>query len=846
MILYAELILPLALEEKYTYQIDERLFADEVGVALPTKPEELVGCRAVVSFGRRRFYTGVIAKVSTYTPESLVAKQVKPIERILDERPLITREQLELWHWVADYYHAQVGQVMRLAMPSGLLPESKTLIFLSPDFEAEGRLKPEEETFLDLLQSAGSNGLSLQTLEGRMGRRLSSVYSSLMALGAIHTEETVISRYRPRLKAYLQLAEVYRSREGIEQAFDLVRRAKAQQAMLGDFVLALEHSLQGYEGLIARQQLSRAESGRSALIKKLVDKQILLVVEQADSRIAPADAERWESMSHTEASETLGLAEGVNFLSTADPRQKEMSIIQLVRSTIARGEQVLLLSPSAQHCPSDADYLSALERASDGAMYYYHPDVNEGKRCELYRHLAESEEACLVVGTRQAVFLPMRRLGLVIIDEEQEYLYKQQFAAPYYHARDVALYLATKHRHKVLLVSSSPSGETLFNVLRGKYHRLEVGIKPPEVQMPPIHTIDIAQARERGAMPYGRSISPELQEMIAQELVEGRRVLLLQNRRGYAPYMHCMACRQNISCPDCDVSLNYYARERSLRCHYCGYTMPLYTSCPSCHSTEVESKHGTMPALRPMGYGAERVEEEVSDLFPEARVMRLDSDSLQTNRQRREARERIEAGDVDIIVGTQLIRGQAIWDNIGLIAVIYLDSLLGFPDFRNEERAYQLLYQLMLRSSLSPTSKHQRVVIQTAKPDSPFIASLRSGDYFRFMEEQLMARRLTSFPPFVRMSVISLKGYNENEVQSTANTLAQILKSELSGVHVSEAQTPSIARIEGRYIRQIVCRRPYNMPYKAEREAMRRAEIHLRHHYPEGKRVQIYYDIDPL
>lgn len=835
--MYAEIILPLALEQSYHYQLK------------PTAGQPahtLVGCRAVVSFGKKRFYTGVIARVYEELPEELEGKQVKPVEGILDEKPLVSSALLALWHWMADYYMCSLGQVMRTAMPGGLLPESKTLIYAYEDFEAEQPLPELDCKLLDALRESKRRGLSLQALQTRVGQSISRSYQRLLALGAIHTEETVVSRYRPRTKPHLRLAEPYRSAEAIESLYTELRRAKRQQEMLAELLLFIEeHAMaEGYASCIPRIELSRADSGRSTVIKKLVDRGILELVELAESRLTCV-----ESSSTLIESPELGyihLPAQVSYLSTPQIEQKQAAIIQLVRQTIAEGRQVLMLSPSAQDSPASGFYLSALATAAAGRIYYYHPQVNEHKRSELYQLLAGGTEPCLVLGTRTALFLPFDRLGLIIVDEEQEYLYKQQHAAPYFHARDVALYLGAKQSIPVVLASASPSAEATFNLRRGKYQGLELGEIALVEGLPSIQTLDLGELRKRGQLPYGRSLSDPLCQMIQQELLEGRRVLLLQNRRGYAPYILCSSCKSGIDCPHCDVSLSYYSSQRLLRCHYCGYTSPLPSACPSCHESSVEHKGNIRPVLQSVGYGSERIEEEVQELFPDARVLRLDSDTLQSAARRQEVHDRVNAGDVDIIVGTQLIKGQPIWDNIGLIAVVQLESLLGYPDFRNEERSYQLLYQLMLHSRREHSGRRTQLVLQTAQPEQPFIEALKRKDYATFIEEQLAIRQITAFPPFYRLSTIRLKSISEALLGTVASAFVLYLRQHLEGIWVSDVQTPSVARVDGQYIREIICRRPYTQTYSSEHRGMRLAEQQLRHYHPESRRVQIHYDIDPL
>lgn len=830
--MYVELILPLAVEQSYHYKLEQNLFA-------LSDSSTLVGRRAIVSFGRKRFYTGIIASVSTSLPIELKDKELKAIERILDERPIVSPEQLSLWQWMSSYYNCLVGQVMRLALPSGLMPESKTLIFLHEDYISTHALSEDEYRILDILSAGGKEGMTLDTLNTRLGKRATSAYLHLLQLGAIHTEETVICRYKPRLKAYLQLNESYRSEEGLALAFTEMKRAVKQQELLELFLSRLDSSGLGLEGLIPRLDISHGDSARSALIKKIVERGVWQLIEQAESRIANTPE---TSLVSKRELPTLVLPKGVTYLETKGVQSKELAIISLVKQYISEGKQVLLLSPSAHDAPNAEEYLTALAEASSQHLYYYHPQISEAKRTELYQHLSYTDEACLIIGTRSAVFLPLQKLGLIIVDEEHEYLYKQQYTAPLFHARDVALYLGAKRAVEVLLTSSTPSAETLFNTLRGKYHKLSLDEHSPTRLLPEIQTIEIQEAREKKQMPYGTSISPKLKGIIQQTLIEGRRVLLLQNRRGYAPYVQCAVCEQGITCPHCDVSLNYYSSNRLLRCHYCGHTAPMPRSCPNCGESQIEHKGQTKPALRLIGYGSERIEEEVSELFPEARILRIDSDSLQSASRRAEVHERIKAGDVDIIVGTQLIKGQPLWDNVGLIGVVQLDAILGYPDFRSGERAYQLLYQLMLRSS----SQDCKLVVQTANADNPFLLSLKQKDYHIFIQHQLAERQIANFPPFCRLSIITMKGFSEEQVVHTAESFVLYLRQHLAGISVSDVQEPSVARIDGQYIREIVCRRPYSMSYSREREGMVKAEAQLRHFLPECKRVQIIYNIDPL
>lgn len=837
--MYAELILPLALSGQYHYRVPEQgIFAEQ---------QLLSGMRVVVSFGAKRFYTGIVRRLSPTPPEGVDERHIKPIESILDQKPLVTEAEFALWEWVAHYYHASLGQVMRLALPTGLLPESQTLVTLCPEYQSDRPLEPKALELLDALAQTKGQTLTMEQLRHRLGYDCSRVFDLLYNLGAVQTEERLKTRYKPRVKVYVALSTDYRSTDALSRAEELLSRAPKQLEMLGRWLILAEERGIGLEGCIAREELAQHSPRDLILIRALVGRGIFVLQHLAESRIAPHE----DPPPITEIGKAEELTHPVSLVYTRYSREREEQIIGQVAQKIREGYQVLLLSPSAASFPAQAQFISELTRAALGKIYHYHPLINEAKRTELYLHLTSSEEACLVMGTRQAIFLPMRRLGLIIVDQEQEYLYKQQHSAPLFHARDVALWLGHKHNIPILLSSETPSAEAIFNVLRGKYALLAQS-QPEATEQPhalafDLKTIDLVEQREQGRMPYGASISPALREAMEGALRAGKRILLLQNRRGYAPYALCDACGGRIGCPHCNVSLAYHSSQRCMQCHYCGYEQPLPVACPSCGTRSVVYRRTERPALRLVGYGVERVEEEIKELFDQAEVLRIDSESLQSNKRIQELHQRIEAGNVDIIVGTQLIKGQPIWDNIGLIAVVQLDTILAYPDFRSEERAYQLLMQLLLHTSEASGGENScQLLLQTARPEHPFIEMLKRRDYKSFIKQQLSLRQMLRFAPFWRMTYIRLKGTDESVVESIAQAFAELLIQRLGADRVSDAQEPYVARIDNQHIREIVCRRPFSESFHHEREAFAAAEQELTSLYPLAKRVRIIFDIDPL
>lgn len=834
---YAELILPLALDTTYYYRLPEAVY---LGVQT-LEP----GMRVVVSFGARRFYTAMVYRLVCELPVELSARKLKHIESVIDRVPLVDAQDFALWEWLADYYQCSLGQVMRAALPGGLLPESQTIVRLAPDFECSLDLPEADLALLDLLGQTRGQSLSLGQIHSRLGADCTRIFDRLYQMGALHIEEALQQRYKPKLQVCVGLGDGYRSLEGLARAEQLLHRAPRQAELLGVWLEQAQELGVGLEGVIARTDLVAGFPARLTLVRNLVARGIFRLESLPKSRLEPISALGKSVLE--ELPSPAPIESPVGLLYTTRSRDRELQIIAQIAEAIARGEQVLLLTPSAASVPHQADFLAQLAEAAQGQIYYEHPLVGETKRAELYLKLSTSIAPCLVVGTRQAVLLPMRRLGMIIVDQEQEYLYKQQHVAPLYHARDVALWRGHQRQIPVLLASETPSAEALFNVLRGKYSLLALSTPTtssvPSIQ---IEVIDLAQQRAEGRMPYGTSLSQPLKAAIDHTLHQGKRVLLLQNRRGYAPYAVCAACGARLGCPHCDVSLTYHSSQRRMICHYCRYEQPFPVACPSCGVRSVPYGRSERPALTLVGHGVERVEQEIEELWPDAVTLRIDSESLQSRKRLAELHERILAGDTDIIIGTQLIKGQPIWSNIGLIAVVQLDAILAFPDFRAQERAYQLLMQFMLRTSQANEQQTCRLLLQTFKPEHPFIGALARRDYRRFIGAELSERHLLHFPPFYRMTCIRLKARQEDLVQEIALFLASLLSAEIGSDRMSEVYTPYVGRIDNQYIREFFCRRLYSETYHQERSLWRKALEDLYEQHPQARRVSIVFDVDPL
>lgn len=830
-----EVIIPLALEGLFSYAVPEQLIG--------ATPDFGAGCRVVVPFGGKRYYTGVVFSID----RDAEATTCKEVEQVLDAAPILPAAMLRQWEWMAYYYACPMGSILRDALPSGLLPESKTMLSLVENFVAEEALSEAEMYLLDTLGEKGT--MTAEQLERIIGRRLTRPLLRLIELGAIRTEEALQPRYRPKLARYLRLAPEYQTDEGaLSSLVEGLARAPRQAELLMAFLHELEVTGQDYSGTLHRTALLEAVPKGDASLRALIEKGVLQQVLEPVSRLKQLQGEGRELPS---IAEVTPLTHPVTLYYGRTVEDKEAYILGQIAATLERGGQVLYLTPSVHSVPSAVGFMQRLAEVAGANYYPYHTLIGEAVRVETFLRLAQLEAPALVVGTRSAIYVPLSRLSLVIIDEEQEYLYKQQLVAPRYHARDVALWRAHQAGAKVLLATLTPSAEVLFHALRGKYQLLRPEgsslLSSPASQfvLPSIEAIDLKRLRQIREVEWGHTLTSYLIDEIRSTIARGKKVLLLQNRRGYAPYVTCDACQTRLLCPHCDVSLTYHRTRAALLCHYCGYVTALPEACPTCGATEVTTKVGQKPALRQVGYGIERVEEELKERLPAYEVLRIDSDTFSSQKKRMELLEQIESGSAEILLGTQLIRNQPIWEGIGLIAVVQLDAVLGVPDFRSEERAYQLLYQLRLRSC-APENDCPRYLIQTNSTEQTFIQSLRTGDYDAFISDVLAEREATNFPPFTRLTHLWLRGKDERLLASASLVLSQYLKGLLPQERVTSPQIPSVARLEGYYLRQIVIRRPFQQSYREERAAFASALQQLRLALPESKRLQIYFDVDPL
>ncbi|MDY6121537.1 MAG: primosomal protein N' [Porphyromonas sp.] len=821
---YVSVLIPLAVHGSYHYLVPEEMYR-----------RASVGVRVVVPFGSKRFYTAIVERIESSLPTGV--QTPKSVLAILDSKPIVKTEDIAFWHWMSSYYLCSVGEVLRTAFPSALLPESHTEVVANPNYEATTVLPALDTKIMDLLQLAKDQSMSLGELQRQLGRPALPAFVRLIASEAIRVSEEIFALPKGRREQIVGLRpDLVKDEEALCEEMGRLNRAPQQQKLLLSLLELLQQESTGLGSSVPIKKLCRGDSRKTSALRALVQRGILL---RSDRLIELEPMARLQGLPDLEVAPELPENQ-ISVYYQEDIYRKEQLIEQLVNDYLAEGGQVLLLTPEVQRPPTERGLLNRLSLRHGDRVQLYSSGQSLSDRITLWQRLSSEVPSMLVAGNRSAIFLPFDDLRLIIIDEEQEYGYKQQSPSPRYHARDAAMVVAQLKGAKVLICSETPSSETLHNIAVGKWASFspQGGRRRPSPIA--IETVDMKKLYRQHRLSACESISPQLEKGIADSLNRGKRVTLIQNRRGYAPYIKCGHCSQSLRCPHCSVSLTYYKQRGKLVCHYCGYEQLIPHTCPNCNSSQKED-------LQPHNFGTERVVEEISKLFPKARILRIDAELARSKKRLAETLGQIESGDVDIIVGTQMMAGLPIWQNIDLIGVVSLDSILAFPDFRTDERAYQLLYQQAIRSAqANATDSPARMILQTNDPESPFIQSLAKGDYHQFVQEVLQERQLCFFPPYSRLTLIVLRSSDKAIVSHTARQFALLLKARLPRETVVNLFTPIVDRIDRYYIRHIMLRRPTHLSAQLERRAISAAQRELLATLPEAKKCKIHYDVDPL
>lgn len=818
---FVDVILPLPLNSCFTYALPETLAGNVQ-----------VGCRVVVPFGKKKFYTGIVQDIHCREPEGY---EVKDVADVLDARPVLLTSQFKLWDWVADYYLCTRGDVYKAALPSGLKLESETIVAFNPDFEPSGCLSDREQKVLSQLESEGET--SVTCLEKSCGvKNMLTLVKSLLDKEAIMVKEELKRTYKPRTEVRVRLTAAARNEHRLHFFFDELQRRAPKQLDLLMRYLELSGSLGGSSVReVSKAELLQRAQATPAVFNGLVEKGILEIYKQEVGRLdnsAVADLQPLNPLNvHQEkayhAIINVFHQKNVCLLYGVTASGKTEIYIHLIAETIRRGRQVLYLLPEIA---LTAQITARLRRVFGARLGIYHSKFPDAERVEIWQKQLSGQDYDIILGVRSSVFLPFRRLGLVIVDEEHENTYKQQDPAPRYHARNAAIMLASYYGAKTLLGTATPSLESWYNAGTGKYGLVELKERYTQIQLPEILPVDIKELQHKKRM--NGPFSPLLLQHIREALEQHAQVILFQNRRGFAPMVECHTCGWVPRCKNCDVSLTYHKGLRQLTCHYCGYTMPVPRRCPACEGTDLRSR----------GFGTEKIEDDIRALFPEARVARMDLDTTRT----RAAYERIladfEQGRTDILIGTQMVSKGLDFEHVNVVGILNADTMLNYPDFRAYERAFQLMAQVAGRAGRK--DKRGRVVLQTKSIDHPIIAQVMANDFEGMASGQLAERQMFRYPPYYRLVYVYLKHRDEALLDVMAHAMAERLRAVFAD-RVLGPDKPPVARVQTLFIRKIVVK----IETTASLSRVRQWLVEVQREVQSDERFRsllVYYDVDPM
>ena len=823
--IYAEVLLPVPIAGAFTYRVP----ADMEGSIA-------VGHRVIVPFGRRKSYTGIVTALTPFEPKGY---EVKEISMRIDDRPIVRHPQLKHWAWIADYYLCTPGEVYRAAVPAGLKIESETFISPVAGFEEDenDRLSTRELTLLEGLLETGEKRVRLDVLSKKTGiSAVGPVVNSLLARNAVMISENLVERYHARKEIYVRLTAVRGDSDELHAAFDAVKKGGKQETALLTLIELSGFMRQGLEEPVevTRSALMERAGVTSSVIAAMAKKGIVEVYTRKVSRFSYTGRPVRELPELSEYQQTaLGeihrswLEKDVTLLHGVTSSGKTELYIHLIDYAMKQGRQALYLVPEIA---LTTQLTTRLQRVFGDKVLIYHSKFSDNERVEIWNSLLDDSAPKVIIGARSSVFLPFASLGLVIVDEEHESAYKQQDPAPRYNARDAAIVLARMHGAKTLLGSATPGVETYRKACTGRYGLVELTRRYEGGELPEMKIVDMTEARKRGQVKG--IFSDELRADVGEALSRGMQSILFLNRRGYAPVARCKQCGYVPKCDHCDVSLTYHRRIDKLLCHYCGTPYQVPEVCPACKE----------PGIEVLGYGTERIEEEVDACFPDAVIARMDLDTTRNKDGYEGIIEDFSAGKSQILVGTQMVTKGLDFGKVSVVGVVNADAVLNFPDFRAAERAFNMIEQVAGRAGRR--SGDGKVAIQTYSPSHPLFPFLVAHDYKGFYEYELAERQRYNYPPFVRVIYIYVKHKDPVAVGTVASELAARLR-ELLGTRVSGPEEPTVGRVQTWYIRRIMLKIEINASISKVKTLLNEVRIDMTNR---GRLsgASVYCDVDPM
>ncbi|MGV3558584.1 MAG: replication restart helicase PriA [Larkinella arboricola] len=788
---FADLILPVPIPRMFTYRVPRDMV------------ERLkVGARVIVPFGKNRVYTAVVGRIHHQPPSNY---QAKYILELLDEYPLVTAYQLELFAWMAEYYLCNIGEVLNVALPSGLKITSQSKVQYNPDFDYPELLTDGETRLLDELKK--HSALSYEELGRLVGEtNVPTTIKSLVGKRAVIVFDEVREKYVPKMVRKVRLTTRYETREQVLALINTLEKLPKQQEVVMkylSYVPVQNNPILNRKGLdktVLNQDDEVSQSSLQTLIKNQIFETFEVIVPRFGDDDLPNVEVKLTEVQQRACNEVLNQfnEKDIVLLHGITGSGKTEVYINLIQTALESGSQVLYLLPEIA---LTTQIVVRLKKVFGDKLGIYHSKFSDNERVEVWKGIVDGQYQ-FVVGVRSAVFLPFDNLGLIIVDEEHETSYKQHDPAPRYHARDVAMMIAHWQKAKVLLGSATPSIESYYHAQQGRYGLVELLERYGDAMLPDIVLVNTRIEKQQKKMK--NEFSSVLLEHLQHNLERKEQSILFQNRRGYSPYLQCEDCEWTSRCPNCDVSLTYHMRAAELRCHYCGHKDPVPKSCPACGSFKV----------RTIGFGTEKLEDQLQIVFPEARIQRMDLDTTRAKNAYQQIISEFEGGNVDILVGTQMISKGLDFGNVSLVGIFDADRMIHYPEFRAIERAFQMITQVSGRAGRR-ADRRGKVLIQTTNPQQAVLLRVLENDYKGLFEEEIVERQNFNYPPFSRLIKLTVRHTEQNISQQAAQRLVDQLTEKLGEARVLGPEVPLVERIRNQFLYTVLIKLERSISPKA-------------------------------
>lgn len=820
--LFVDIILPISLSNEFTYRVP---FEMNDTVQLFT--------RVIVPFGKGKFYTGIVTKIHQEVP---TLYQAKYIEHVLDDEPLIGLKQYQFWKWITQYYMAPIGDVMNAALPANFKLASETKVVLHPDFDEQNTPLDDRE-FLIIEALSFQETLDLKEISEIAGiKTIQPIIKRLIEKRAVLTQEELRNKFTAKTALFVVLQETYRDETALNRVFEQLseKKSSSKQEEVLLYLLKLGGFQNGKVTPILRKDLE--EQGCSLSAMNTLEKNGIIRFERLEiSRIQAAQNNtlKFPELSQGQQDAFLSiqnqlLTKETVLLHGITGSGKTEIYIHLIKQALEKGKQILFLIPEIALTTQLIERLTVYFGKQIGV---YHSRFNSNERVEIWNKVLANDphEFRVVIGARSAVFLPFQDLGLVIVDEEHESSYKQHDPSPRYNARDIGIVLAHYFKAKTVLGSATPSIESYQNAQEEKFGYVALNERYSQVQLPEIFCADMK--KERIEKTVNGHFSNFLLEEIKAALERNEQIILFQNRRGYTPIWTCELCGYSPNCKNCDTTLNYHKHANILKCHHCSYQIPPIGTCPACGSNR----------LKMLGFGTEKLEDDLALLLPDVRIARMDFDTTRNKNGYLKIIQAFENRTIDILIGTQMIAKGLDFNDVGLVGILDADMMLNKTDFRAFERSFQLMSQVAGRAGRR--NKRGRVIIQTGNPDHWVIQQVIAHNYTAFASNEIVERRNYHYPPFYKLIKFTLKHKDRDLISEAANYFSQQLRA-IFQERVLGPEFPVIARIQNYYLKEILLKIEHEAPQKKVKERLHELTDQF-YSNPKYRSIRIIIDVDP-